>query len=206
MARRDQGEDRQQPIAGTVEEQLRELSVQIDRLRVLYEQHFLGMEKLPPTIPRREVERRVTFLGTASISNTAQRFRYLNLVRRWKLHNERWDKVLREIENGTYKPHLVAKERRDKQRGLGHPARPPRPPADDSAIPGMTEAQLRELHRRYLEARRQAGEAREVGFETLVSSLQKQVPGLLARNQAQGVSFEVAVREGKVVLRAVPLR
>ena len=203
--------DRVTAMAVDIDQRLRELSGQIDRLRVLYEQHFLGIEKTLPVVPRREAEKLLAFLGNQNIGNTALRFRYLNLLRRWKLHAERWDKVVRDIENGTYKPHLVLKERREKQRGSGGAAgRPegspmPAPPAA-SPVPGMSEADLRALHQRYLDACRSLGDRREVRFEALVASLQKQVPSLLEKNHVSAVSFDVAVKEGKVILRAVPTR
>ena len=80
---------------------LSDLEHKIDRLRVLYEQYFIGIERAEPLVPRKDVLRTFAALQHIQIRNTALRFRYLNLLRRWKLHAERWDKVLREIENGT---------------------------------------------------------------------------------------------------------
>jgi len=48
-----------------VEVVLKELEERLDRLRATYEQYFLGFEKLEPTIPRKEVDRR---FATASPS------------------------------------------------------------------------------------------------------------------------------------------
>ena len=102
-----------------LEEHLRELALEIDRLKVLYEQYFLGMEKQAPSIARREVEKRLATLAGHNIGNTATRFRYLGLVRKWKLYIERWDRVLREIENGTFSPHVARAKRRLQGEGSG---------------------------------------------------------------------------------------
>ena len=56
------------------------------------------------------------------------------------------------------------------------------------------------------QACRSLGDDRDVRYEALVASLQRQVPVLLEKNRARGLSFDVAVRNGKVVLRAVPRR
>ena len=189
-----------------IDQQLKELGSQIDRLRVLYEQHFIGMEKLPPVVPRREAERLLALLGTQNIGNTALRFRYLNMLRRWKTHTERWDKVLREIENGTYRPHLVARDRRERDRGQPFGRHAQSAGAAAQPVPGMSETELRELHRRYIEACRSLGDQRDVNYDALVTSLQRQVPALLEKNRANALVFDVAVREGKVILRAVPRR
>lgn len=196
-------------MAGEIEERLHELAKQIDRLRVLYEQHFLGMEKLPPNVARRETERMLAALGNQNIGNTALRFRYLGLVRRWKLHAERWDKIVREIENGTYKPHIILRERRNRQKppqATPYEGRERREVPEQVAVPGMTDAELRALHQRYTEACRALGDRREVRFEALVASLQKQVPTILEKSHLAAVSFEVAVKDGRVILRAIPRR
>ena len=36
-----------------------ELELRIERLRSLYDQYFMGIEKLEPGVPRKDVERRI---------------------------------------------------------------------------------------------------------------------------------------------------
>lgn len=221
-----------------IDAHLSELAAEMDRLKVLYEQYFLGMEKQAPAVARKEVEKRLAFLGGQNIGNTALRFRYLGLVRRWKLYAERWDRVLREIENGTYSPHLARAKRRQGQEGGvmpssspssssarltppgdGPTALPPPPAAPASspslappnlvpkaAVPGMNEGELRALHQRYVDALRSVGDPRPVRYESMVASLTRQVPDILQKNQCDLVSFNVAVKDGKVVFRATPRR
>ena len=98
-------------MAVDVKAHLDDLSVRLDRLRILYEQYFMGIEKMAPTVARREVDKLFDFLGRQNIGNTAIRFRYLGLLRKGKTYAERWDKILREIENGTYAPHRMRVER-----------------------------------------------------------------------------------------------
>lgn len=219
-----------------IDAHLSELAAEMDRLKVLYEQYFLGMEKQAPAVARKEVEKRLAFLGGQNIGNTALRFRYLGLVRRWKLYAERWDRVLREIENGTYSPHLArAKRRQGQGDGPMAPAStssarltppgdgpsalppPPAPPASSpslappnlapkATVPGMNEGELRALHQRYVDALRSVGDPRPVRYESMVASLTRQVPEILQKNQCDLVSFNVAVKDGKVVFRATPRR
>jgi len=55
-----------------------------------------------------------------------------------------------------------------------------------------------------------ANRARAVGeaarYETLVASLAKQVPKVLEQPGAKGVKFDVAIRDGKPVLKATPTK
>ena len=53
-----------------IERELEELESRIERLRALYEQYFMGIEKLEPQIPRKDVERRIWILRREQIRNT----------------------------------------------------------------------------------------------------------------------------------------
>ena len=114
-----------------VEAALNDLQHRIDRLRVLYEQYFLGMEKTEPTVPRKEVVRIFFELGQIQIRNTALRFRHNTLLQRWNTYLTRWSKTLREIEQGTYDRHLARAQRKGvtlpeelARRGRAAPAAP----------------------------------------------------------------------------------
>src|SRR5829696_9486077 len=85
------------------EEQLGELESRIERLRALYEQFFMGIEKMEPQIPRKEVERRIWLLRREQIRNTGLRFKFQMLVQRYNSFQQYWGRVTREIENGTYR-------------------------------------------------------------------------------------------------------
>ena len=60
--------------AAEIEIQIDELEQRVDRLRALYEQYFMGIEKLEPTIQRKDVDRRVWVLRREQIRNTGLRF------------------------------------------------------------------------------------------------------------------------------------
>jgi hypothetical protein len=86
---------------------LEELEERIDRVRALYEQYFCGIEKLEPQIPRKDVDRRIVVLRKEQIRNTAMRFKFQTLVQRYNTMSQHWGRVLREIENGTFKRDLA---------------------------------------------------------------------------------------------------
>jgi hypothetical protein len=81
---------------------------------------------------------------------------------------------------------------------------PPRR-AQREPIPGMSEHELRALHQRYATARQGVGSS-PVRYESLEATLQKQVPDLLEKHRCASLSFDVAVRDGKVILKATPKR
>ena len=86
-----------------IERELNDLETRIDRLRALYEQYFLGIEKMEPSIPRRDAERKIQFLRKEQVRNTAQRFKFQMLIQRYNTMQQHWARVTREIENGTYR-------------------------------------------------------------------------------------------------------
>jgi hypothetical protein len=66
----------------------------------------------------------------------------------------------------------------------------------------MSERELRSLHQKYNEARKTSGEGGSVSFESMVSSLSRQVGKVLARPGVRGVSFDVTIQDGRAVLKA----
>ncbi|TVQ96235.1 MAG: hypothetical protein EA398_16325 [Deltaproteobacteria bacterium] len=95
---------------------IRELEMKLDRLRALYDQYFLGIEKMAPLVLRKDVVRLIADLQKMQIRRTATRFRMQQQVQRFNTMRTRWARTEREIEAGTYKLHLRRAERREKQR------------------------------------------------------------------------------------------
>ncbi len=86
----------------------------VERLRSLYDQYFMGIERIEPQVARKDVERRIQMLRKVQIRNTALRFRFQNVVLRYNTFSAHWMRICRQIEEGTYKHHLrKAKERFD---------------------------------------------------------------------------------------------
>jgi hypothetical protein len=90
-----------------LESEIGQLEVDLDRLRALYEQYFLGMEKLEPLIPRKQVERKMRILRKERVTNTALRFRLQMLIQRYSTMLTYWQRVSRQIEEGTYRPDVM---------------------------------------------------------------------------------------------------
>ena len=96
-----------QPAKAENPEELLEIAEQsCDRLRVMYEQYFLGMQKQAPGVLHSEVERRLRDLQQANLRNTALRYRFATLQQKFASYNAYWRRTLRQIENGTYARNL----------------------------------------------------------------------------------------------------
>lgn len=90
---------------------INELETRVERLRALYEQYFLGIERLEPTVPRKDVDRRIWQLRREKIRNTAKRFRLQTIIQRYNTFQQYWQRICREIERGTYRRHVLKAER-----------------------------------------------------------------------------------------------
>lgn len=100
--------------AWTVEE-VDDLDSRLDRLRATYDMYFRGIERAEPLTLRKQVYRLVLQANPALINNTGLRFRLRNLVQRFNIYQNHWNRVLIQIERGTYRPAIE----RAKRRGAG---------------------------------------------------------------------------------------
>lgn len=92
-----------------------ELEVALERLQALYNQYFMGIEKLEPMIQRKDVERRIQILRREKIRNTAVRFRFQTQVQKYNTQSNYWRRICRQIEEGTYQRDVMrAKKRTEK--------------------------------------------------------------------------------------------
>jgi hypothetical protein len=107
-----------------------ELEQRLERLRVLYDQFFTGIEKIPPNILQKDVERRIWILRREKIRNTGIRFKFQTMVQRYNTFTSYWMRIMREIENGTYKRDVLRAKRR-----FGQDAAKPAQKAADSLPP-----------------------------------------------------------------------
>ncbi|HET9988175.1 MAG TPA: MXAN_5187 C-terminal domain-containing protein, partial [Kofleriaceae bacterium] len=85
-----------------VEELLDTVDKTLDRLKTLYEQYFLGIQKQAPTFIHNDIERKLRDLAQMQLRNTGLRYRLATLQQKFGSYNSYWRRTLREIENGTY--------------------------------------------------------------------------------------------------------
>ena len=87
---------------GPIDTRITELEHRLDRLRVAFEQHFLGNERLPPVAERDKFMRDLRAIDPTKVS-AVPRFRLANLTARVSTYDTHWQKSLRAIEEGTVK-------------------------------------------------------------------------------------------------------
>ncbi|MGF1469723.1 MAG: MXAN_5187 C-terminal domain-containing protein [Sandaracinaceae bacterium] len=95
---------------------LHDAEVKFKRLRALYEQWFQGIERTEPHIPRKDLDRLLMLLRKEKPRNTAARFRLQQLQARYNTYSTYWQRIARQIEEGTYaKDRMRVRRRRQRQ-------------------------------------------------------------------------------------------
>ncbi|MBP9086059.1 MAG: hypothetical protein KBG15_08070 [Kofleriaceae bacterium] len=103
------------------EDLLEQLEKLMERLKVMYEQYFMGIQKIAPAQLHSEAERRLRDLTQVSIRNTALRYRFNSLQQKYGSYNSYWRRTLREIEQGRYVRSLQRLSRQAARDGVALP-------------------------------------------------------------------------------------
>jgi hypothetical protein len=85
-----------------IAELLDTVDLNLERVKTLYEQYFLGIQKQPPTFLHSDIERKLRDLTQLQIRNTGLRYRLATITQKFGSYNAYWRRTLRQIENGTY--------------------------------------------------------------------------------------------------------
>jgi hypothetical protein len=183
-------------------EELTALDEGIQGLQVLYEKYFIGIDRKPPEQERKRISEKARELRTASIRNTALKFKINTLFAKLISFERMWDRTLREIEDGTYKRDVFKAKLRQGDREVADAAPARHAPAPSAAI---SDASLRRLYDTYVMARQRTGESTVgLSFDSLASRIRSQVPELMQKHRAKNIEFKVVIKGGKAILKAVP--
>ena len=179
-----------------------------------------------------EIKRRVAKLKGEFIQNTGLRFRVQTLHARFIAYERMWLRSAREKEDGTYRRDLLRLRRHAAASAkaaaasakpadappttpapppvaAARPAEPPAPAAAEARSPAPPpegdEAQLRALYSAWVDAKKRCNEdVSRLTYEALARTISKQVPDLMARYKARSIEFKVVIKDGRVVLKALP--
>jgi hypothetical protein len=184
----------------------------IRQLQIEWERFFSGLERKPPLDTRTRVEGMIRKYSNADIRNNTERFRFQNLATRYQTFAELWAKRLRAMEEGRplglhgkaaamappphHSPAVV--ERLAAAARATNEVRVKDPNADTEAV--------RALFDRFLEARKLAGESAAVKFESFQKIIAQQSTRILNEKGASAVDFRLETKDGKVSLKAKPVR
>jgi hypothetical protein len=172
------------------EAELEELAQRIDKLRVAFDRFFMGLERLPPLADQAALERDVRRSQLRQVRKTSVKFRFQNLQARLVTYASYWNRILRMIEEGTFK--------RDRNNGLATPAPP------GVATPTQSDG-LEDLYAHWNEARQQVGVDKAIDFEKFKAKIVATRKKHLEHFSCSDIEYAVKVKDGKVSLTAKPI-
>jgi hypothetical protein len=237
----------------SIEGRIGEMERKLDRLRGLYESFFMGIERAPPNVARREMNRLILEMQQEPISNASLRFRFQAIMQRWVLMAAYWNRTMREIESGTFRRDVARAQRHLAEKGralteqeaiaIGIPAararafvdrqqkmqafrdgragrvaggtgvnappvsKTPPPVMAAPAVPGVKDGDIEDVYRRYMEAHQKTQDPRPaLTLDKIRDRLRTQIPKVLADKNCRRVTLDVAVEDGKVRLKAWPVK
>lgn len=82
---------------------IKDLEGELGLLKARYEQWIQGMERVPPMRQKDRLERKLRQLRREQPNNTAMRYRFQAVFARWTTMNTYWQRITRQIEEGTYR-------------------------------------------------------------------------------------------------------
>jgi hypothetical protein len=185
-----------------IDEELDELDHSLKRLRVEYDQYFLGILKRPPEVLQGRVLKVIVKYANTKLRKTHHKFRFNQLNSKFQIYRQQWGRVLRQIEAGTYKGHLFRAKLHERERGISDET--PRPsamqaPPEPTARPGAID----KLFDALVAARKRAGDSGPAPDRAKLNEIvKKQTAALKQKHPGAKVKFRVAIEGNKAKLVA----
>ena len=205
-----------------LEEDLERIDEGIFKLQKEWERFFSGQERKAPYEAKQRLDRLVRKYVGVEIRNNVERFRFQSLTAKYNTLSDMWNRKLRAIEEGRPLSSVQLKHIREVEAAVegAAPAVPVMQSAPGSKsvlTPGPGRAEVRlstlrddeqgvcALYDQFRAARATAGES-EVKFESFRKLITQQRQRLLEEKDAVAVDFRIALQDGKVALKAKPVR
>jgi hypothetical protein len=181
-----------------IDEMLDDMDYSLKRLRVEYEQYFAGIMKRPPHVLQGKIQKLVLQFASRPPRNTRQKFRFNQLNSRYQVFRQQWGRTMRQIEDGTYRPHQFRARLRVPGVDAGST------PAPDEPAKATPRRGVDALYDAYVSARRKAGDhAPAPDRAKLESMVRKQTAAIRQKHGSDArVKFKVVVENGKAKVKA----
>jgi hypothetical protein len=203
-----------------IEDDLAKIEEGTFKLQKEWERFFSGQERKAPFEAKQRLDRLIRRYIGVEIRNNVDRFRFQSLTARYNTLSDLWNRRLRAIEEGRPLSSVQLKHVREAEEATAAKAEPavPAPAGSRSTSPpGPVRAEVRlstlreddngvrDLYEQFKSARASVGEP-EVRFESFKKLISQQRARLLDEKDAVAVDFRIAVQDGKVALKAKPVR
>jgi hypothetical protein len=169
------------------------LGNRLEELRKAYDRYFFGVDKLEPTGDRRRFQQELDSILGSPCPNTQVRFQVAQIKGKFLTLLQHWNRILRQIEDGTYQRDKFRIELKERARGQAEPEKP-RP-----AAPAALESDVIDrVFRAYLLAKQKCNEPTEtVSRDRLAEMLAKHASKVRESSPGARPDFKVVIKDGK---------
>lgn len=196
--------------------ELNQLEEDMEKLKLAYEQYFSGIINFAPEDRRMKLQNLVNRLMAMRITNPRIRFRFQAVMGRWVTYKSQWQRILRQIEAGTYKRDVWRHQRKLKQgeefksyytKGKNPPggAKETEPPAAEKGG-GLGGERLDKIYNEYVSARQANNLSTMMKKEALGETLSRQADLVREKTGCDEVDFRVVEQGGSVAIQPVPIK
>ena len=186
-----------------LKEDLDILDTKINKLKVDYEQYFVKVLKRPPSALRDEIDRIILKYSNQPITSTYLKFRYTAITNKYTSYKQFWNRILRQIEEGTYVrgasgarlPEEPIKAAIPQQRVEA--AAPPPSSGSDS--------KFKAVYKQFVEAKKSCSEpAEDMPYDKFEQAIKQQTEKIKRDLKCNDVEYKVTVKDGKPKITLVP--
>ena len=194
------------------EQRISTLEADIKKLQVAYDSYFAGGRKRPPSDVEFRVQQTIKRMmdGSARMKY-AQRFRFNNIAQRYAKYSEVWRQRSMRVEQGhsAFSYSRTARElekTRLEDAEAAHHSRIHPGESRSSSVgfsdPAKEPEKVKELYRTMMDSKKKAGESQNVSYEQFAKFVSQQTEQIRQKTGAANVQYQVAVKDGKVTLKA----
>lgn len=200
--------------------ELDDLDNRLSRLRVLYDQYFMGIERLEPQQQRAVVAKILRRSVIGSRGSTVLKFRFRSLQQRFVSYCSYWDRIVRLIEEGRIRRGVAgtvgggantrasdsdqrfvpAQSLQSKRRRFRRRAAPEEAAESAQTRNEFSPSEVDALYERFVAEKKKAGEPTEKVTRSLV---EKSVKRIVDHVKKDGLMLRIVEKDGKVNLTAV---
>jgi hypothetical protein len=172
------------------------LANRLEELRKAYDRYFLGVDKLEPVGLRRRFQQEFDGVLGAPCPNTQVRFQVAQIKGKFLTFQTYWNRVLKELEDGTYQRDKFKIELKEKSRAAAKPEATAAQPR--AAEPTVENDVIDRVFRAYLLAKQKCNEPTEtVSRDRLAEMLAKHANKVRESNPGTRPDFKVVIKDGK---------
>jgi hypothetical protein len=182
-------------LKSTYERNIKALEEGIRTLRIEWDLFFCGQRRTPPTKEMEDLDTMAKKLHNTNIGDNTLRFKFASVYSNYVAMSELWKKRLRLQEEGKIKI-----------RALRKPVPTP-PPAGGVVLTGASgqNIKIKTLFQKFLDLSN-PDEVKNLNFQNFSVKISQQVEAIMRKTGCQEVQLSVRVEEGKVKLKAKPLK